>query len=205
MKLKIDKAIIDADFALKLGRLQKYRILEVYLPECIELLYIHEHVYMNEILIPPIVKGQIDKLVENGQAQIVNRSLIAAENPDGLDIYDETQELLRHNIKDTVVGHKNWGEIVSIAFCKAMEINYFLSDESKLQEIIDEHINLDMEGTESIRVIRVTDFFGWMREAGVERKVIKVAWGFYESEKDNTNRQDIVNFRSWFDNDFWSL
>jgi hypothetical protein len=205
VKAKADKAIIDADFALKLGQLEKYRILEVYLPECVELLYIHEHVYNNEILMPPTVKEQIDSLIQNGRAQIVNRNFIATKKPEAVSIYDEIQDLLQQNIIDTVAGHKNWGEIVSIAFSKALGINYFLSDESRLQEIIDEHINLDMEGTDNIRVIRVADFFQWMRDAGVERKVIKLAWLFYENLKDHTTKKDIEKLKRWFDNEFWPV
>ncbi|MEN6326738.1 MAG: hypothetical protein ABFD18_11110 [Syntrophomonas sp.] len=101
---------------------------------------------------------------------------------------------MQQNIIGTVAGHKNWGEIVSIAFAKAVGINYFLSDESGLQEIIDEHINLDMEGTDDIRVIRVEDFFEWMKDAGVERKVIKLAWLFYENLKDHTTKKWLQGF-----------
>ncbi len=205
MNGKVNKAIIDADFALKLGQLEKYRILETYLPECVELLYIHEHVYNNEILIPPIVKAQIDKLIQNGRAQIVDRNLIAAEKPEALDIYDGTQDLLSQNIEDTVKGHKNWGEIVSLAFCKAMGINHFLSDESEMQSIIDQHLNLDMDGTDNIRVIRVADFLKCMKEAGVERKVIKLAWLFYENLKDNTSMKEIEKIKEWFDTKFWPV
>lgn len=205
MNGKVNKAIIDADFALKLGQLEKYRILETYLPESVELLYVHEHVYNNEILMPPIVKAQIEKLIQNGRAQIVDRNLIAAENPEALDIYDETQDLLSQNMEDTVIGHKNWGEIVSLAFCKAMGINHFLSDESKLQDIIDQHLNLNMNGTDNIRVIRVTDFLICLKEAGVDRKVIKLAWLFYENLKDNTTRKDIEKIKEWFDTEFWPV
>ena len=205
MEIKIDKAVIDADFALKLGQLEKYKLLEDYLPECVNLIYIHEHVYNNEILVPPIVKVRIDRLIQDGRAQIVNRSLIATEKPEAVEVYDGTQDLLSENIEDTVAGRKNWGEVVSIAFCKAMGVKYFLSDESRLQEIIDEHINLDMEGTDNIQVIRVTNFLKYMREAGIERRVIKLAWLCYENLKYYRTREDIEKIKRWFDDEFWPI
>jgi hypothetical protein len=205
MKTKIDKVIIDADFTLKLGKLNKYKIIEDYLPEYAEQIYIHEHIYRNEILNPPSVRYQIDKLIENGRAIIVNRNYILAENPEAVVIYEDTQDLLSQNIEESVDGHKNWGEIVSIAFANSMGINYFLSDESKLQRIIDEHVNVRSEGPNCIRVIRVTDFLSWMKEAGVERRVIRTAWMFYESQNDVNTIKDIERIKKWFDNEFWQI
>jgi hypothetical protein len=172
MKTKIDKVIIDADFTLKLGKLNKYKIIEDYLPEYAEQIYIHEHIYRNEILNPPSVRYQIDKLIENGRAIIVNRNYILAENPEAVVIYEDTQDLLSQNIEESVDGHKNWGEIVSIAFANSMGINYFLS---------------------------------WMREAGVERRVIRTAWMFYESQNDVNTIKDIERIKKWFDNEFWQI
>lgn len=205
MRERIDKAAIDADFTLKLGKLNKYKIIEDYLPKYVELLYIHEHIYLNEILNPPSVRHQIDKLIENGRAIIVNRNYVLSEKPEVVGIYDATQDLLSQNIEESVEGHKNWGEIVSIAFADAMGINYFLSDESKLQGIINEHVNVRSGGSDGIQVIRVSDFLLWLKEAGVERRVIRTAWMFYETQNDVNTQKDIERIKEWFDTEFWPI
>ncbi len=56
MSLKAEMAIIDTSFALDLGELEKYRILEEYIPRFIGMLYVHRYVYENEILFPEKVK-----------------------------------------------------------------------------------------------------------------------------------------------------
>ena len=70
-------AILDADFAIKLGRLKKYKIIEDILPVYVEKLLIHEYVYENEVLTPKEAKEQIDTLIINGRAEIVNEYTIA--------------------------------------------------------------------------------------------------------------------------------
>jgi len=128
MTLKDETAIIDANFALILGGIKKYKILEELIPQCTGILFIHEHVYRNEILIPPEVKDQINNLVRKRQAVVVDRKYVRKESPGAELIYDAVQDLLSVNLKDKQVGHKNWGEVVSIAFAKAMGVKYILSD-----------------------------------------------------------------------------
>jgi len=195
--------MIDADFTMKLGKLGKYKILEDYLPQFADMVYIHEHIYQNEVLDPPLVKQQLDKLIQNGQAAVVNLNYIYDEKPEVAEVYVDTQDLLYQNIDESIAGHKNWGEIVSIAFANAMGINYFLSDESKLQGILDEHVNIRED--DGIRVIRVTDFLLWMKEAGVERKIIRTAWIFYENQNDVNTKNDIERIKKWFDTEFWPV
>lgn len=57
-------AILDADFAIKVGRIKKYNILEDILPNYIGKLLIHEYVYENEVLSPREAKNQIDALIQ---------------------------------------------------------------------------------------------------------------------------------------------
>ncbi len=49
--LKVEAVIIDADFAIKIGRIDKFRLIEQVLPLLADLIFIHRHVYENEILI----------------------------------------------------------------------------------------------------------------------------------------------------------
>ena len=73
-KYKWDKAIIDTDFALKMNNLRDCNAIVEYLSAFVEKLYIHEYVYENEILTPKRTKDQINELVEQGKAEIVNIS-----------------------------------------------------------------------------------------------------------------------------------
>ncbi|MDD2498037.1 MAG: hypothetical protein PHY90_07915 [Desulfitobacteriaceae bacterium] len=203
MSTIIDKVMIDADFTMKLGKLKKYKIIENYLPQFADMIYIHEYIYKNEVLYPPLVKQQIDKLIQKGQAAVVNHKYILDEKPEAADVYVDTQDLLMKNIDESVEGHKNWGEIVSISFANAMGINYFLSDESKLQGILDEHVNVRED--DGIRVFRITDFLLWMKEAGLERKIIRTAWIFYENQNDVNTEKDIERIKKWFDTEFWPV
>jgi len=47
MPLKCKIALLDADFAIKLGRVESQNIIEDIIPEFVELLYIHRHVRMS--------------------------------------------------------------------------------------------------------------------------------------------------------------
>ncbi|GAA3328669.1 hypothetical protein GCM10020331_073580 [Ectobacillus funiculus] len=58
------KAILDADFAIKLGRLKKYKVIEEILPQYVGTLLIHEYVYHHEVLTPKEAKEQIDALIQ---------------------------------------------------------------------------------------------------------------------------------------------
>lgn len=175
------------------------------LPLCVDILFVHEHVYNNEILFPSTVKVQIDALIDSGLAVVVSRSYVTAQKPEVLIIYDEIQHLLDQNITDSAAGHKNWGEILSLAFAKSMGVNYFLSDESYMQEIVDEYLNGDMGDIDNIQVIRVADFLSRLKEIGVERKTVKTVWLIYENENGNKSKNEIKRFKKWFDNEFWPV
>ncbi len=56
MPSKCDVAILDADFAIKVGRFKNVNIIEEIIPRFVEVLYIHKYVYDNEILTPPIAQ-----------------------------------------------------------------------------------------------------------------------------------------------------
>lgn len=42
-----EKAILDADFAIKLEKVQKFKAIEKYIPQLVNKLYIHRYVYNN--------------------------------------------------------------------------------------------------------------------------------------------------------------
>jgi hypothetical protein len=169
-------AIIDADFALKIGKTQQIKAIQDIVPELIGLLFVHEHVYNNEILFPASVKGEIDKLICQRRAQVVSRKNVADEGNTNLLVYDETVTLLESVIDETMPGKKNWGEIVSIAYARSMGISFFLSDESALQGILNEYVNSGNNDPKDIHIIRILDFISWMKKADLERKVALVVW-----------------------------
>ena len=74
-------AIIDADIAIKLGRFEKVKVIEKYIPRLVGVLYIHRHVYDKEIQEPSIAKEQIDTLIKNGHAIIVDVNTLNQEDP----------------------------------------------------------------------------------------------------------------------------
>jgi hypothetical protein len=170
-----NSAIIDADFALKIGKTQQIKAIQDIVPKLIGLLFVHEHVYNNEILFPASVKGEIDKLICQGRAQVVSRQNVADAGMTNLFVYDETVNLLESVINETMPGKKNWGEIVSIAYARAMGVSFFLSDETALQGILDEHVNSD-DDPNNIHIIRILDFIYWMKKADIERKISLVVW-----------------------------
>jgi hypothetical protein len=172
----IEKAIIDSDFAIKLGRFKKIRLLEELIPEFCQLLYIHRYVYRNEVLIPARVKEQLNSLLEQEKAIIVDRNLVAQQGAITLAVYDATQSLLLESMRGSRKYGKNWGEIVSLAAARAVNIPYLLSDERYLQEIIDEHINIDADDSTDIQVIRISDFIQWMKEQQYPRRKAKMVW-----------------------------
>lgn len=196
MALKVEAAIIDASFALDIGELEKSRIIEEFIPQFIGILYVHRYVYDNEILFPASVKIQINQLIAQGRAVIVDQDYIRNNKPECEVIYQQTQQLLLDNLQDTKAGQKNWGEVVSLAFAKAMGITIFLCSERRLQEVVDEYLNLDEdEGVTGgkICITGVKDFVGWMKEANAPRKTAKLVWlkGKFSKEE--------------FDQQFWPV
>jgi hypothetical protein len=139
-------------------------------------LFVHEDVYKNEILFPASVKGELDKLIGLDRAQVISRQNVADEGNSNLMVYDETVSLLESVIEETMPGKKNWGEIVSIAYARAMGIPIFLSDESALQGILDENVNSGNDDPKDIHIIRIAEFISWMKKAELDRKLALVVW-----------------------------
>lgn len=162
-------AILDADFAIKVGRIKKYNILENILPNYIGKLLIHEYVYENEVLSPRGAKNQIDALIQKSRAEIVNEETIAKMGKLALTIYENTIEKLRR-VKNTRENGNHWGEIVSIAFAQTVNIPYFLSDETGQQSFINENFS------SSIQVVRIEDLVRTIKETGGKRKDALLIW-----------------------------
>ncbi|KEF37795.1 hypothetical protein M670_02826 [Schinkia azotoformans MEV2011] len=163
------RALLDADFAIKIGRLNKYKIIEDILPNYVGNLLIHEYVYNNEILTPKTAKDQIDSLIFNNRAEIVNEETIAKFGPVVLTLYQGTIEKLRR-AKRTREHGNHWGEIVSIAFAQTANIPYFLSDETDQQSFIDQNF------TSPIQVIRIENLVQTIKEQGGKRKDALLVW-----------------------------
>ncbi|AWI13272.1 MULTISPECIES: hypothetical protein [Bacillaceae] len=162
-------AILDADFAIKVGRIKKYNILEDILPNYIGKLLIHEYVYENEVLSPRGAKNQIDALIQKSRAEIVNEETIAKMGKLALTIYENTIEKLRR-VKNTRENGNHWGEIVSIAFAQTVNIPYFLSDETGQQSFINENFS------SPIQVVRIEDLVRTIKETGGKRKDALLIW-----------------------------
>lgn len=162
-------AILDADFAIKVGRIKKYNILEDILPNYIGKLLIHEYVYENEVLSPRGAKNQIDALIQKSRAEIVNEETIAKMGKLALTIYENTIEKLRR-VKNTRENGNHWGEIVSIAFAQTVNIPYFLSDETGQQSFINENFS------SPIQVVRIEDLVRTIKETGGKRKEALLIW-----------------------------
>ncbi|CEE02484.1 hypothetical protein BT1A1_2690 [Caldibacillus thermoamylovorans] len=162
-------AILDADFAIKVGRIKKYNILEDILPNYIGKLLIHEYVYENEVLSPRGAKNQIDALIQKSRAEIVNEETIAKMGKLALTIYENTIEKLRR-VKNTRENGNHWGKIVSIAFAQTVNIPYFLSDETGQQSFINENFS------SPIQVVRIEDLVRTIKETGGKRKDALLIW-----------------------------
>ena len=83
-------------------------------------------------------------------------------------------------MKETRQDGKNWGEILSLSYAKAIGIPYILSDESKLQEVINLVLNLgddEVSNPDDIKVLRISDFIMLMKSSGnFPRKFAKATW-----------------------------
>lgn len=175
-------AILDADFAIKLGRLKKYKIIEDILPNYVGELLIHEYVYENEVLTPKEAKEQIDTLIKSGRAEIVNEDTIAKLGTLSFMIYEDTIEKLRRE-KKTRENGSHWGEIVSIAFAQTANIPYFLSDETDQQAFINSNFS------SPIQVVRIEDLVLTMKALGGRRKDALMIWAIAGYSKERFNNE----------------
>ncbi|WP_298830127.1 hypothetical protein [uncultured Planococcus sp.] len=198
MTIKWESALLDADFTFKMGKLDQEKIIVTHVGALIEKIYIHRHIYEKEILTPQSVRNQIDELLENGKAEIVDLSTLPTQVEKVL--YQDMITLLKETDPSTRENGKNWGETVSLAYAKANNIPYFLSDESTLQSIADEYLNSGNE--QDIKVIRVKDFILALKEAGYKRKECKKIWlvaTFDPSRKIESREQA----KKAFDEEIW--
>ena len=72
---------------------------------------------------------------------------------------------------------KNWGEVVSLSMAKTLSIPYFVSDEGKLQPIVNKYLNTGNEY--DISVVRVEHIVVWIKEnrdCDIGRKTAKALW-----------------------------
>lgn len=195
-----EEAMLDTDFALKLEKVQKFNAIEKYIPQLVKRLYIHRYVYENEILMPKRTKHQIDKLIENNKAVIVDAETLRYDAHISL-IYHQTIQHLEKVDPETIINGKNWGETVSIAYAFASGISFILSDERELQELLNSELN---SGTDKdILVIRLKDFIEGMKEKGLSRKEAYAMWCF--AHLDERDKTKMKRAKSAFQNDIWCL
>ena len=184
-------AILDADFAIRVGATQVINVIGDLLPQFCEKLYIHRHVFENEILVPPLVKQRIQTLLDKGLAEIVDQESVEQKGgPLAVAVYEATVKMLLAADGDTQEGGKNWGEVVSLALAKALNIPVFLSDDTGCQQLVDNCLNLkdNPEGEGNIRIVRVVNFVIWMRDNGLARKWGRVLWIAAEKPRDGFDR-----------------
>lgn len=74
--IKWEMALLDADFSFKLGQLKNMNIFEDYVGVLVGKIYIHRHIYEQEILTPRSVKEQINRLIETGKAEVIDLSTL---------------------------------------------------------------------------------------------------------------------------------
>lgn len=195
-----EKAILDADFAIKLEKVQKFKAIEKYIPQLVNKLYIHRYVYNNEILMPKRTKAQIDKLIEDGNAVIVGAEVLQIDAHKSM-IYQQTIQHLEKVDPETKANGKNWGEIVSVAYAFASGIPFILSDERELQDLLDDELN---SGTDKdIHVIRLKDFIVGMKEKGLSRKEAYAIWCF--AHLDERDKTKLERAKLVFQKDIWPL
>ena len=169
--IMLQQIIVDTDLCLKLGGSEKYRLLELILPLVAEKIYIHTCVY-EEILTPHIVHEQIDTLMHAGLITLVDESgLGAAQNT----VYQMTYRQLEQVMINPDKPHKNKGEVCSLSYAKAASIPIFATDESKLQPIIDRHLNT---GIDDITCLRIKDIVMMIKSGDIDlpRKTAKMLW-----------------------------
>ena len=188
---KYNAAILDADFAIKVGKTEVINVIGDLLPKFCGKLYVHRHVFENEILFPSLVKQRINGLLSANLAEVVDRESVEQRGgPLALEVYDATVEMLRNADEKTEENGKNWGEVVSLALAKALNFPVFLSDETGAQLLADEYLNLreKQEDEKNIRVVRIEDFVLWMRDNGLARKQGKVLWRVAEKFPEKFDR-----------------
>lgn len=172
--MKYGKIILDTDICIKIGNYDKVKFLEMIIPKIAEKAYMHRYIYENELLTPKNAKDQIDNLIKENIIEILDEKKLSIV--DKL-IYEDTKNTLKEFMIGTKEEGKNCGEVVSLSMAKTLTISYFVSDENKLQSIINKHLNT---GTEyDIKVIRIEHIVKWIeknRDCDIGRKTAKALW-----------------------------
>lgn len=194
-----EEAIMDTDFAFKLEKVKQFNAIETYIPQLVNTLYIHRYVYENEILVPLRTKEQINKLIDQKRAVIVEAETLKLEDPLLAKIYQQTIYHLETVEEETKQYGKNWGEIVSIAYARAKGIPFIFSDESKLQELLDNEVNSEKE--DDLLVIRLRDFILAMKEKGLKRKEAYIIWCAAHQE----NKGQLEWAKKIFKEELWAI
>lgn len=198
-KPKWNEALIDADILIKMARLKdakRINAIELYLPVLIGKIYIHKHIYDNEVFSPNTVKEQLIALEKVGKVEVISEQQLSTV----LDklLYDETRDLLKKADPLTIIGGKNWGETNSLAWAKIKKIPYFISDERTLQSFIDEHLNID---DDKIEIIRLKDIVLGLKELNFPRKEVKLLWNI--SNFDPLNKKSSSTWAKKEFNKLW--
>lgn len=170
--MKFDAIIVDADICIKIGNSEKYRYLEKLFPIIADKVYIHTIVY-NEILSPKCAKEQIDKLISDGIAEVLDESKL--DDIEKL-IYEATFLSLSSVMINPERPNKNRGEVASISMAKTKSIAYFATDEKELQTIIDEVLNTGMNDLSCLRIVDIIEMIRDGKLEGLKRKEAKVLW-----------------------------
>lgn len=168
----LEKAMVDADFCIKLGGSEKYRFLSEVLPLLSNEVYMHQHAY-GEVMYPISAKRQLDDLINNGVVRIVHQNMLS---PSDRAVYDSSYKVLERVMINPTRPNKNKGEVCSLSYAKSMGISYFVSDESLLQPLVDKHLNTGIG--KDIKCIRIRDVIEMIRtgEICLSRKHAKAIW-----------------------------
>ncbi len=190
----LEKIIVDADFCVKLGGSDKYDFLFKVLPLIASDIYMHTHAY-GEVLYPASARKQLSALAASGIIKIVDQTVL---NPSDRAVYDMTYRLLEEVMINPNNPNKNKGETCSLAFAKVTGIPIFATDESRLQNIIDEKLN---NGRTDIRCLRIRDVVIMIRDGDIDlpRKYAKALWRI------GYNNADVQNANNIFDREIWPI
>lgn len=170
--MKNEAIIVDADFCIKLGRIEKQPYLKNVLTALADKIYIHQIVY-DEIMTPVYAKEQINDLIRNGNLEVVSEGLLDKKDQN---VYWAAYSKLKRVMENPDKPRKNQGEIASLAMAKTKSIPYFCTDEKELQPIIDANLNT---GLCDISCIRIEDIIKEIKDGkldGFKRKDAKLMW-----------------------------
>lgn len=179
----MEKIILDADFCIKVGRFEGLLLLQEIIPVIAQKAYIHKYVYEDEILIPWSAKQQVRRLIDSGQAELLDESSFSLTEKV---IFTATRDNLKRAMIGTVERGKNWGEVLSLACAKTLGITIFMSDEGSLQGIINRLLNTGNDY--DIQVFRIINLVEWIRdhpEVGITRRTAKTIWIAAGKSKDS--------------------